>query len=572
MSLAVVTIFLLCIILAFERAATSRTAALKKEIGERKRIQEALQKSEKHLADIIDFLPDPTFVINVAGEVIAWNRACEEITGIPAKEMLGRGDFEYALPFYGRRRPILIDAVLENDPESILQYAIFEQNGDTVMAEAFIPDFRPGGIYLLCTARRLYNDAGTVIGSIESIHDITIRKLTEKAHLENEKRLQIIFDTSQSGIVQMDAQGTLLFSNQRMAEMFACPLDKLIGTNYPEHVHPSERKQGIGLLSQLVSGAIDHIYTERHYLRRDGSDFWGFFSGKRLEGSDGELKAVVAIITDITENKRIQDIMIQTEKMIMVGGLAAGMAHELNNPLGGILQNTQNIQRRITSGLPTNNKVAEEIGVDFNLVQQYLQRRGINELLKHITAAGTRAADIIANMLVFSRKWTTNLEPTLLPQIIDRALELANCDYDLKKQYDFRNIQIVREYQDLPPIVMNSLEIEQVILNIVKNAAQAMSDKTLTLFPRITLRTRYTDQYALIEVEDNGPGIPENVADRIFDPFFTTKEIGVGTGLGLSVAYALVVNNHRGIIKVDSQTGRGARFTISLPLTPQVSE
>ena len=572
MSLAVVTIVLLCIILAFERAATLRTVALEKEIAERKRIQEALQKSEKHLADIIDFLPDPTFVINVAGEIIAWNRACEEISGINAKEMLGRGDYEYALPFYGLRQPILIDAVLGNDEFKITsQYSNFEQHGDTVMAEIFLPDLRPGGSYLLGTARRLYNDAGTVIGAIESMHDITVRKLAEQKHRENEKRLQIIFDTSQSAIIQVDAQGVLVFANQRMAEMFGWPLDELIGTSYSKLVHPSERKQGTSLMHQLTSGAVEHVYTERHYQRKDGSDFWGFLSGKRLEGADGELKLLVGIITDITESKRIQDIMVQTEKMIMVGGLAAGMAHELNNPLGGILQNIQNIQRRINPGLPANDKVAQEIGVDFNLVQQYLQRRGINELLCHITAAGTRAADIIANMMVFSRKWTANLEPTLLPQIIDRALELANCDYDLKKQYDFRNIEIVREYQDLPPIVINSLEIEQVILNIVKNAAQAMADRTLTIFPKITLRTRYADQYAHIEIEDNGPGMPKNVADRIFDPFFTTKEIGVGTGLGLSVAYALVVNNHRGMIKVES-SGRGSRFTISLPLGSKVAE
>lgn len=387
---------------------------------------------------------------------------------------------------------------------------------------------------------------------------------------ENEQRLQIIFETSQSGIVQVDSQGLIVFANHRMADMLACSLDELIGSPYVDHVHPAERAMATSLFQQLSTGVIDHINLDRHYIRTDGHGFWGNFSGKRLPGPDGETRAVIAIITDISERKQMQDIMVQTEKMILVGGLAAGMAHELNNPLGGILQNAQNIQRRISPGLKTNETIAGEVGVDFTLVQQYLERRGISELLRHITVAGTRAADIIANMLAFSRKGTANLEPTPLPQLIDKALELAACDYDLKKKYDFRNIKIVREFdQDMPPIIMNSLEIEQVLLNIIKNAAQALAETSSGAKSQITLRTRHSDQYAQIEVEDNGPGMTEEICKRIFDPFFTTKEIGVGTGLGLSVAYALVVNNHRGIISVDSEPDRGATFTISLPFSTQ---
>ena len=398
--------------------------------------------------------------------------------------------------------------------------------------------------------------------------DIDAYKQSEQFLRENEQRLQIIFETSQSGIVQVDTEGRIVFANHRMAEMLACPLDAVIGSLYVDHVHQTERDIAASLLQQIITGAIDHVYTEQHYSGTGGNGFWGIFSGKRIIGTDGETKAVVGIITDISERKQMQDIMVQTEKMIMVGGLAAGMAHELNNPLGGILQNTQNIQRRISTGLKANETVADEIGVDFTLVQKYLQQRGVNELLNHITMAGTRAADIIANLLAFSRKGTASLEPTPLPELINRALELAACDYDLKKKYDFRNIRIIREFdQDMPPIVMNNLEIEQVLLNIIKNAAQALSECHSGTRSQITLRTRHSDQYAQIEVEDNGPGISRDICKRIFDPFFTTKEIGIGTGLGLSVAYALVVNNHRGIINVSSEPDSGTTFTISLPFS-----
>ena len=398
-------------------------------------------------------------------------------------------------------------------------------------------------------------------------NDIAKHKQIESALQESEERLRIIFEASQSGIVQVDMEWRILFANRRMAEMLACPLKNLIGSSYVDHLHKSERSAGDTLMRQLATGEIDHVYTERHYIREDGSDFWGYLSGRRLEVSDGILKGLVGIITDITERKQMQELMVQTEKMVMIGGLAAGMAHELNNPLGVILQNIQNIQRRVSPCLQSNEEVAKEIGLDFNLLLQYFNKRGIIELLNHIATAGTRAADIIANMLAFSRKGSATLEEIQLPLLIDKAVELAACDYDLKKKYDFRTINIIREYdKNLPPIALNRSEIEQALLNIVKNAAQALTERQVDTHPLIILRTRRSGQYANIEVVDNGPGMTKEIARRVFDPFFTTKEIGVGTGLGLSVSYALVVNNHRGLISVDSAPGKGTTFTISLPL------
>lgn len=399
-------------------------------------------------------------------------------------------------------------------------------------------------------------------------------KLTDHSQIENalresEERLRVIVEASQSGIVQIDIKGLIQFANRRMAEMLAYPPEELIGSLYVGHLHDSERSGASVSLGQLASGEVDHVCTERRYLRKDGSEFWGYLSGRRLDGPDGTFKGLVCTITDITERKRIQDIMVQTEKMTMIGGLAAGMAHELNNPLGAILQNVQNIQRRISPLLNANQVICDEIGLDFDLLQQYLKKRGIDELLNHITTAGTRAASIITNMLAFSRKGSAALEPTELSQLIDKAVELAACDYDLKKKYDFRTIRIVRKYDmAIPPIIMNRAEIEQALMNIVKNAAQALAERQAGAQPQITLRTLCSGQYAIIEIADNGPGMHQEIARRVFDPFFSTKEIGVGTGLGLSVAYALVVNNHRGLIKVDSVPGKGCKFTVSLPFNP----
>ncbi len=285
--------------------------------------------------------------------------------------------------------------------------------------------------------------------------------------------------------------------------------------------------------------------------------------------SNGVEGAVVRI-EDATERARIQELMIQTEKMMSVGGLAAGMAHEINNPLGIITQAVQNIERRVSPELPANRKVAEELGVSLEEINAYFKKRQIPEFIGSVRTAGFRAAKIVANMLQFSRCSGTTMQPVSPAVIMEQALELAASDYDLKKKFDFRSIEIIRDYApDMPEVPMVVVEMEQVMLNLLKNAAQAMTQTSPGRRPRITLRLRREERYALIEVEDNGPGMVEEVRRRVFEPFFTTKEPGIGTGLGLSVSYMIVTQNHKGLMEVASKPGNGACFRVRLPLSKE---
>ena len=271
-------------------------------------------------------------------------------------------------------------------------------------------------------------------------------------------------------------------------------------------------------------------------------------------------------IEDVTERAFIQELMVQTEKMISIGGLAAGMAHEINNPLGIITQAAQNIERRVSLEGHENRKVAEELGLNLEGVRAYFEKRQIPDAVASIRTASSRAAKIVANMLQFSRRADATMEPASLAQIVDQALELAVSDYDLKKKYDFRSIEIVKDYQDTPHVSVVSVEIEQVILNLLKNAAQAMTANPPNRRPRITFRLRCEDRYAVFEVEDNGPGMTEDIRRRVFEPFFTTKEPGAGTGLGLSVSYMIVTQNHKGLMEVESTPDRGTLFKVRLPI------
>lgn len=279
------------------------------------------------------------------------------------------------------------------------------------------------------------------------------------------------------------------------------------------------------------------------------------------------LEGAVIRIDDVTARVRMENTMVQTEKMLSVGGLAAGMAHEINNPLSGILQSAQNIVRRLDPALAENHTVAARFGTDLASIRGYLEARGISRFIDGIRQSGERASTTVADMLRFSRPSDARLVPTAMEELLEKTVALAAHDYDLRKKYDFRQIEIVREYEDgLPPVPCVATEIGQVILNLLRNASQAFGPVGATEdTPRITLRLSREPDFVCMEVKDNGPGMDEETRKRVFEPFFTTKDVGVGTGLGLSVSYFIVTSHHRGTMAVDSAPGKGARFTLRLP-------
>ncbi|GAB6038581.1 hypothetical protein JCM15519_31400 [Fundidesulfovibrio butyratiphilus] len=286
-----------------------------------------------------------------------------------------------------------------------------------------------------------------------------------------------------------------------------------------------------------------------------------------------ERPGAVIRIDDVTQRERMAELMVQTEKMMSVGGLAAGMAHEINNPLGGIMQSAQVLVRRLMEDSPARRRAADEAGCDPRALERFLTLRDVPELLQGIRESGARAGAIVSNMLEFSRGNDARRSSVEMHLLLDKAAELAASDYDLKKMYDFKKIRIVREYEDaVPPVVCSRTEIEQVFLNLLKNAAQALwTGRDQEREPVITLRTAREERHVRVEVEDNGPGMEENVRRRVFEPFFTTKEPGQGTGLGLSVAFFLVTTHHGGSLEVTSAPGRGARFVLRLPLSPKTA-
>lgn len=338
--------------------------------------------------------------------------------------------------------------------------------------------------------------------------------------------------------------------------------DTFLDTIHPEdreHIHQSYQSHVEKRVPYDIQHRIVTPVGEIKYVREQCETEYD---------DDGNALRSLGTVQDVTEHVRMQELIMQSEKMLSVGGLAAGMAHELNNPLGGILQGIQNIQRRISTELDKNRDVAQELGIELESIDTYLQQRNIMDFLHGIKEASERAAVIVDNMLKFSRKPQGTLSPEDLVELVDRTLELAKVDYDLKKSYDFKNIEIVRDYDTSTGTVpCIPSEIQQVLLNLLRNAAQAFQATELPADkPRVLLRIHRKGQMACIDVSDNGPGMDEKVRQRVFEPFFTTRKVGEGTGLGLSVSYFIVTQEHRGSLSVASQPGKGATFTLCLPV------
>ncbi len=375
---------------------------------------------------------------------------------------------------------------------------------------------------------------------------------TKAALYDTQERLSAILDSMPAMVISVTRGGLVKDWNKTAAQQsqltFENVYNKPLITVYPqflEFVHRLERAMKEGNIEKILHRRELEAGVERF----DEIIIYPVHSAS--------FQGAVIRIEDVSWRIHMENLVVQTEKMASIGTLAAGVAHEINNPLGAILQYAQNIQRRLDPALPANQQVASVCDVKLENLQHYLESRDIPSFVAGIRKAGERAALIVRNLLQFSRKPMLDYKAIAVPQWVSNVLQL------LPQEPQFARIQVHTEYHEALPMVRGCLmELEQVLVNIFKNAAQAM---TYTAEPMLHIRAYPEGLGVQLEVQDNGVGLPLAVQRHIFEPFFTTKPAGEGTGLGLSVCYGIVVKAHQGQMWVESKEGHGAKFVIWLP-------
>jgi PAS domain S-box-containing protein len=521
------------------------------DVSARREAERSLARERQLMAAIFESVPGLLFLYDSEGRLVRWNQAHENMTGYTSEELLGR----YVLDWFDGNRKNVARVV------AAMRRGL-KEGAATVEAEMKTRGGRK--IPLLLSGVSVTVDGESYLTGIGI--DITERKEVEERLRQSEEKFSRLFRLSPDIIALMSLDdGRIIDVNEAFSRVTGFSWDEAVGrTAWDIGLYES------GLSREVLKEAVrerELVENVDFNLQRKGGGeaVPCVLSAQRLvvEGQE----CVLCVLRDVRELKRMQEMMIQSEKMISVGGIAAGVAHEINNPLGIIMVTSQNLKQRTRPDFPRNIEVARSIGLDMDLLDRYMRSRGLHGFIENIQQAAMRAADIIRHMLDFSRRSESRRKVCDLRAVMERSIFLAENDYDLKKNYDFRRMRIEWDCDDSPRLInCTETEIEQVFLNLLRNSAQAMASAVPEIGdPCMSIRIFDRGDMVVVEMEDNGPGMAPEVQRRAFEPFFTTKPPGVGTGLGLSVSYFIITRSHDGRMSLESSPGGGAKFTIELP-------
>ena len=285
-------------------------------------------------------------------------------------------------------------------------------------------------------------------------------------------------------------------------------------------------------------------------------------------------RGAIVRIDDMTEHIRMEEAMHHTKTLMSVGGLAAGIAHEINNPISGIVQNTALLLARLTEKSPENIDAAIKTGITMDAIHDYLDMRKAGPLIEAINGSGKRAAEMVRKSLSYAKRNDIRMAPYQITRLLDKTLLILEKDFIAGGQEAFKNIQIIRHFEkDLPDIMCEGPKIQQVLYNILSNAAESLlKSESQAQLQTLTLTIQTESHMLRIDIEDNGPGIQTGLCERIFEPFFTTHNREKGRGLGLFIAHFIITTGHNGQINVDSSPNLFTRFTLRLPLESAPSD
>ncbi len=493
------------------------------DLTERKQAEEALRISEERFSKAFHSNPRPMSIVTLEeGRYLDVNNSYVQTFGFSRKELRGRTTLELGITKTGRTRRKILQLLKKTKAVKNLEVELYTKSGRKVDALLSTDKIEIGGETCLLTV----------------INDVTERKKAEEALRESEERYRALLELGERigeavVMLQDDERGVGMhvYASDEWSRITGYSRKKLLNMSMADLIHPSDREEAMKRHARRIRGEVLPGFYELTIIRKDGTEVpaevtyaYSSYKGKPVN---------VGYIREITERKKMEQQLIVTDRLASIGELAAGVAHELNNPLTGIIGFSELLLKKDTP-------------------------KDIKEDLSIINREAQRTAQVVRNLLTFARRHETTKKPADINQAIQSVLDLRA--YEQK----VHNIEVVTNFDPaLPELTADIFRLQQVFLNIIINAEHFMSQEHGR--GTLTITTERRGDVIRISFADDGPGIDKEHLRHVFDPFFTTKEVGKGTGLGLSICHGIVAE-HGGHIFAESAPNKGATFIAELPV------
>lgn len=576
------------------------------DLSDMRHVQTSLLDIGRVLHQIIENSPVAMFVMNAEHRITQWNAACAQLTGIGPSELLGTDDAWKG--FYAEPRPLLADVILDDslDPDGTRIYSGQCRPSLTVAgaleAEDFFPRFGAHGRWLYFTAAPLLDAQGKVVGAIETLQDITERRTAEEELLRHRNELEAMvadrtaellsthhdleafLENASVGIVATKNQ-RIVRGNGKFAELFELDSESAHGIPTRRFFCGDEDYAELSRIAYPQLSCGKSFSHEMELCTMKGNKLWVQLIAYVSNPSE-PTAGTWWLLQDRTEVRRVQhelqknyeriqhtnarleeaqNQLLQSEKMASIGQLAAGVAHEINNPIGFVSSNLGSL-RRYVSGLLDLLALFEKLDhgslsdgdkADLQRLKKAVDldflREDLPQLLDESEDGLLRVKKIVQDLKDFSRVDQAEWQEADLNAGLDSTLNVVMNEVKYKAE-------VKKIYGRIPAVRCIAAQLNQVFMNLIINAAHAIPERG-----EITLSTSTEGEWVSIEVRDTGMGMSEEVQRRIFEPFFTTKPVGMGTGLGLSLSFS-IVQKHGGRIEVESSPGVGTTFRVWIPI------
>ncbi|RJR32523.1 MAG: PAS domain-containing sensor histidine kinase [Desulfobacteraceae bacterium] len=500
-----------------------------KDITEQKRVQESLRESEEKFRRITENMRDVICQLDDMGRICYASPSYRQVLGYDPAELIGQSPFH-------RFHPDDVATVLAAFAGSL-------ENRQPVDVTLRYLNGRGEFVWLQSTGSLLFDEKGKITGAVISSRDVTARKKAEGALQESEERFRSVAESTSDWIWEVDADCRFTFVAPRIEKMLGYRTDEVLGKTPFDFMPPEEAERVGAKYREIAASKKPFSFLENVNLHKDGSRVVLETSGVPILDAEGKFLGYRGVDHDVTQKRVLEAQAIRAKHLASIGELAAGVAHEINNPVTGIINYAQ------------------------ILVDEALESGGDTEIPTRIIREGERIAKIVRNLLSFARESNTDKQPlTILPLLEDSVALIASL---LRKE----GIAIAMNVPDgVPMIVGNRKDLQHVFLSIFANSRYALNQKYSGFQKEKLIEIKaeekevHGNRTVRITFHDKGNGISPEVLGRIFDPFFSTRPSGHAMGLGLSISYG-IMKDHKGNIEVKSKEGEYTKVILDFPAT-----